>query len=141
MLDAIGPLDERFVLYCEEVDLCRRAALAGWRVDYLPTARVGHREGSSAGQVVPLKLASHYYSKALYFDKHHPGATAWAARALLLLDLTLRSFYRAGGALIGRPPDAGRRLTVYLTVARALLIDTPPRLRRRWGDQAATARP
>jgi hypothetical protein len=139
MLDQIGPLDERFVLYCEEVDLCRRAALAGWRTDYLPTAVVRHHEGSSAGRVVPLKLASHYYSKALYFDKHHPGPAAAAARALLLLDLALRSGYRLAGALIGRPPDAARRLRAYLTIARALATEPPARLQRRWRAQAAAA--
>jgi GT2 family glycosyltransferase len=141
MLDQIGLLDERFVLYCEEVDLCRRAALAGWRVDYLPAARVGHREGSSSGRVVPLKLASHYFSKALYFDKHHPGPTATAARAMLLVDLALRSVFRAAGAALGRPPDAARRLRTYVAVAGALLTDSPARLQRRWQAQAAAATP
>ena len=141
MLDQIGPLDERFVLYCEEVDLCRRAALAGWRVDYLPAARVGHREGSSSGRVVPLKLASHYVSKALYFDKHHRGPTATVARAMLLADLALRSVYRAVGALVGRPPDAAQRLRTYLSVAFALLTLPPADLQRRWQAQALVATP
>ena len=139
MLEAIGSLDERFVLYCDEVDLCRRAALAGWRVDFLPGVTVAHQEGGSAGQVVPLKLASHYYSKVLYFHKHHAPPVALALRALLLLDLALRSLHRATGALVGHPPDAALRLRTYLTTARALLTDSPERLVRRWQAQAVGA--
>ena len=36
--------DERFFLYSEEVDLCRRAALAGVRVTYVPAMTVRHRD-------------------------------------------------------------------------------------------------
>ena len=141
MLDQIGGLDERFVFFAEEVDLCRRAAAAGWRTDYLPTARVRHHEGSSAVQVVPLKLASHYYSSVLYFEKHHPGATARLVRALLLLDLILRVLYRSWGVLRRRPPDAAVRLRAYLTIIRALTTAAPAQLERRWRAQAAAARP
>jgi hypothetical protein len=90
---------------------------------------------------VPLKLASHYYSKALYFDKHHPGPTATAARAMLLVDLALRSVLRAAGAPFGRPPDAAQRLRAYRAVAGALLTDSPARLQRRWRTLAAAATP
>lgn len=141
MLEEIGGFDERFVLFAEEVDLCRRATTAGWRVDYLPTVPVRHREGSSAAQVVPLKLASHYYSSLLYFEKHHPGRTASVVRCLLVLDLTLRVVYRAWGVLRRRPRDAALRLRTYLAILGALLGDPPARLVARWRAQAAAARP
>jgi GT2 family glycosyltransferase len=141
MLDAIGGFDERFVFFAEEVDLCRRAALAGWRTDYLPAARVRHRESSSAARVAGFKLASHYYSKLLYFAKHHPGAATTQVRLILLLDLTLRVVYRAWGALCRQPPDAPQRLRAYLAIMRALLTDSPDHLARCWRAQAAAAKP
>jgi len=67
LLDQLGGFDEDFFLYAEEVDFAFRAAQAGWRSYLVPTARVRHAEGSSTGQVVPLKLASHYFCKAVYF--------------------------------------------------------------------------
>lgn len=41
-LDAAGVFDERFFVYSEEVDLCRRIKLAGWRVVHLPSMTILH---------------------------------------------------------------------------------------------------
>jgi N-acetylglucosaminyl-diphospho-decaprenol L-rhamnosyltransferase len=136
---ALGGLDERFVLYCEEVDLCVRAAARGWRTYFVPEAEVCHAEGSSSGQVVRLKLASHYLSKVLYFDKHLGSSRTRALLAVLLVDLALRSALRIGGVLRGRPPDARERLATYLWIARALLTKSPGELEQRWKAQARAA--
>lgn len=139
VFEQVGPLDERFFLYCEEVDLCRQAALLGWRTYYVPTARVRHAEGSSSGQVVPLKLASHYFSKVLYFDKHLGPTHTNALRAILLVDLALRIAYRCIGVLTGRPPDARQRLASYLGIAGALLTATPRQIGTRWRALATSS--
>ena len=136
MLAQVGLFDEDFFLYAEEVDLARRAARAGWRTYVTPTARVRHAEGSSSGQVVPLKLASHYISKVVYFGKHHGPAEQAAVRTILLLDLGLRMAYRAVGVLRGRPPDAQQRLAAYARIARLLLTQPPDRLIRSWHAMA-----
>ena len=132
MLDQIGLLDERFFLYAEEVDLARRAARRGWRTYLIPTASVRHAEGSSSSQVVPLKLASHYISKMVYFTKHHGPAEQDIVRAILLLDLGLRMAYRAIGVARGHPPDAHQRLTAYAQIARLLLTLPTTRLIQAW---------
>ncbi len=41
-LDQVGPMDERFFLYFEDVDWCRRFWAAGWKVIYLPTVSLVH---------------------------------------------------------------------------------------------------
>ena len=42
MLEALGGFDEGFRLYCEDIDLCYRAAKAGWERWYVPSAVVEH---------------------------------------------------------------------------------------------------
>lgn len=42
MLKKVGLFDQRFFLYFEDVDLCRRANLAGWQVVYYPLAEMFH---------------------------------------------------------------------------------------------------
>ena len=42
LIDRIGQLDERFFLYYEDVDFCRRAWNAGYRVVYVPEANLKH---------------------------------------------------------------------------------------------------
>lgn len=45
--ESCGPLDERFTLYCQDLDLCLRAGEAGWRVRVLPECRVLHHHGAT----------------------------------------------------------------------------------------------
>src|SRR5207342_1541086 len=42
MLDELGGFDEGFRLYGEDIDLCYRAARAGWERWYVPEATVSH---------------------------------------------------------------------------------------------------
>lgn len=48
-LEAIGDFDEEFFAYHEDVDWCTRARRAGWRIRYVPAARVYHRMHASTG--------------------------------------------------------------------------------------------
>jgi GT2 family glycosyltransferase len=45
----IGPWDEDFFLYGEDVDLCYRTKAAGYKVMYLPQFEVVHYKGASVG--------------------------------------------------------------------------------------------
>lgn len=49
MLEEIGLFDEDFFAYMEDVDLAFRGQLAGWRCLYVPSARVRHVHGGTAG--------------------------------------------------------------------------------------------
>ena len=137
VLERVGPLDERFFLYCEEVDLCQRAAEAGWLTYFVPKALVRHAEGSSSRQVVPLKLASHYFSIVLYFDKHRGALQTTLLRGLLLVDLGLRMVFRLVGLALGRPPDARQRLWSYRLIAAMLVSASPRQIGARWRALAA----
>jgi GT2 family glycosyltransferase len=77
-LREIGPLDEGYFMYFEDMDYCRRAGRCGWRVRYEPAARVVHLRGGSS----PVKQAfaerkrvPRYYfaSRTRYFAKHYGG--------------------------------------------------------------------
>jgi hypothetical protein len=44
VLEQVGLLDNRFFIYYEENDLCERARRVGWKLVYLPTAMLWHKE-------------------------------------------------------------------------------------------------
>ena len=44
----IGGMDERFFLHFEDLDLCRRVRVAGWRVLFSPDISIFHLQGGSA---------------------------------------------------------------------------------------------
>jgi len=68
----VGGMDERFFLYFEDVDLCRRLHDAGWGVYYVPQARLLHsyRRGSH-GRAVSIEKLHHALSSLRYFFKWH----------------------------------------------------------------------
>jgi GT2 family glycosyltransferase len=49
VLEDVGPFDEDLFMYYEDVDFCFRAQLSGYRCISVPSARVYHLEGASAG--------------------------------------------------------------------------------------------
>ena len=53
MLDELGGFDEGYRLYGEDIDLCYRAAKAGWERWYVPQATVAARARRSHGPPVP----------------------------------------------------------------------------------------
>jgi N-acetylglucosaminyl-diphospho-decaprenol L-rhamnosyltransferase len=69
-LEAIGGLDERFFLYREDIDLCRRLREAGHDLRFEPAATVRHRGGASAPRESTLPIYAR--SRALYARKHYP---------------------------------------------------------------------
>jgi len=69
-LERIGLLDERYFLFFEEVDLCRRIKDAGYSIYLLPEARITHHGGGSRRQNRALTLRTGAESMLRYFRKH-----------------------------------------------------------------------
>lgn len=51
VIDQIGPLDDGFFIWYEEVDYCRRAKTAGWQIHYFANISTKHKKGSSFDRV------------------------------------------------------------------------------------------
>lgn len=106
----VGPLDESFVLYGQDLDFCLRARQAGWRVAVIASARVLHHHGATIGQVMGTPRRQH--PESLWMD-----LLRWARKAR-----GPAYARRAGWAL-----SAGGRLRLY---GRALAAITAPRSAR-----------
>ncbi|MDO9390447.1 MAG: glycosyltransferase family 2 protein [bacterium] len=71
MLGQAGLLDERYFMYLEDIDLCLTASKNGWRVFYVPQARLIHHWGKSSEQEKDRMEEEHRRSMYLFFEKHH----------------------------------------------------------------------
>jgi GT2 family glycosyltransferase len=61
VFEALGGFDAGYRLYCEDVDLCLRLQLNGWRIEVVPSSRVVHdarRASGSGGRFLRWHLAS-----------------------------------------------------------------------------------
>lgn len=72
MLEEIGFLDEDFFLYGEDVDLCFRAQLAGWKCLYVPSAIVYHKVNATTGRLSDLHVYHHTRNLEFVWIKNMP---------------------------------------------------------------------
>ena len=73
---AIGPLDERFFLYFEDVDWCRRLREAGWNVWFIPSITVIHDSFPDYSDLG--RRACYRASLRAYYRKYHGRPVALA---------------------------------------------------------------
>lgn len=55
ILEDVGTIDEDFMLHQEEIDLCWRMHLAGWKIRCIPSSRIWHHVGGTLDQDSPRK--------------------------------------------------------------------------------------
>jgi N-acetylglucosaminyl-diphospho-decaprenol L-rhamnosyltransferase len=104
-IDEIGLLDEQFFLYNEELDWCRRARTAGWRVYALPTVEMIHHQGKSSSQISDTSLSLLVETRLRYYRKTY--GTAMAA---------LTSLVYVAGFLKQLTSDPGAKIKLRATV-------------------------
>ena len=97
-IERVGLLDERYFLWFEEVDYCRRVKQVGGQIWYMPTAECIDLMGQSFKQV-NLAVKQKYFRDSMlkYFKKWQPNWQYWILRLawpLGLLIVRLGSFFQ-----------------------------------------------
>jgi hypothetical protein len=72
MLDELGGLDEGFRLYGEDIDLCYRAAKAGWETWYVPQAVVEHGHEAVTDRMLLTRRTLWHWRGIFRFVRKHP---------------------------------------------------------------------
>jgi N-acetylglucosaminyl-diphospho-decaprenol L-rhamnosyltransferase len=72
MLDELGGFDPGFRLYGEDIDLCYRAAKAGWERWYVPEAVVSHAHAAATDRRFLTRLTLWHWRGILRFVRKHP---------------------------------------------------------------------
>ncbi len=94
-LAQVGPLDEDYFFFGEDVDLCWRLHKAGWTVVYLPEAVVLHGWGGSRGEIRERTSLLLQRAYVLLMRKHRPGVAPLVVTALSFLFTMLKAVRRA----------------------------------------------
>jgi N-acetylglucosaminyl-diphospho-decaprenol L-rhamnosyltransferase len=88
--DAVGDWDDGlFFLYSEETDFAARARQRGYRVRYVPTARVRHEDGGSGRS--PALAALMAVNRLRYYEKYHHRPATSIFRVAVVVHYLLRS--------------------------------------------------
>jgi N-acetylglucosaminyl-diphospho-decaprenol L-rhamnosyltransferase len=85
--EQVGLFDERFFIYCEEIDWCLRIKAAGWGIWCVPEAEIVHHVAQSTGQFRDEMFVALWRSRYQLFEKHYSRLFQWAARRIVRLGL------------------------------------------------------
>ena len=114
-LESAGYFDERFFMYCDETDLCRRIKTAGWEIRHLPQMTILHHDRKAG--VKPHIESLSAVTRVMYAGKYFsPAHRALYAGAIMLRHL-LRSLYSGSGDL-GRQKRIANREVVATMLGR-----------------------
>lgn len=91
VLDQVGLFDERFFMYCEDVDLSRRIQQAGWKLYYLAEAEMLHAGGgASAGAPSGFSSLMMCESFSKLMRKYYGRAGSIGYRAVTIIGSVFR---------------------------------------------------
>jgi hypothetical protein len=78
--EQVGALDERYHIYAEDADWSLRARAAGWRLLFVPTARLWHKVSASSGADSPWKVYHRLRANLTLWSTHArgPARLTWA---------------------------------------------------------------
>jgi GT2 family glycosyltransferase len=89
-VDDIGGFDERYFLYWEDADVCRRLRARGHTIRYVRAAQVVHRTGQSSRTAPALATRAFHRSAYTYYATHVARTPLMRAVAWVLLELRCR---------------------------------------------------
>lgn len=120
-LESVGHFDERFFLYYEEVDLCRRFNEHGWQIWYWPDITVKHWGGESSKTVKQEDFNSsgsqltlwRMRSGAMYYRKHHGWFTAKLVTQIESIWHQLRAWRAQGRGNAQRVSESKRMVELW----------------------------
>lgn len=100
--DRLGGLDERYFMYAEDVDYCKRVRLVGYRVAYTPDVEIIHYEGGGKSWIGVQALKSSISSYFVYTRKYHTHLSVFGTWLGLCLVMTVRTLVLSLSALVSR---------------------------------------
>ena len=90
-LAQVGGLDERFFMYGEDMDWCKRFWLKGWPLVFVPAAEAIHYGGASSANAPVRFYIERHRADLQYWVKHHTRPAAGCFFLICCLHLALRT--------------------------------------------------
>jgi GT2 family glycosyltransferase len=118
---ALNGLDERYFMYAEDVDLCKRIRNAGFKCAYLPHQRYLHWGGYDV-----RRFPDQVRSLATYVTSHMSGPQLLLCRAVLLSGCLMRAAFFQAKRIVS-DPEVNRTKSVACWRAFEALIQRQTR--------------
>jgi GT2 family glycosyltransferase len=71
VIENVGIMDEAYIMYGDDLDWCYRIKKAGWKIYYVPDARIVHYGGMGGSRVLPYRNIWEFHRSMVIFYKKH----------------------------------------------------------------------
>lgn len=90
VIDQVEYFDERFFMFGEDLDMCHRIRIAGWKIYYVPTTQIIHYKGTSSKTAQFDTLLQFYRAMLLFVQKHFKGKNLFLPQWVLAIGIGMR---------------------------------------------------
>lgn len=98
-IDQVGLLDERFFLYAEDLDWCKRFTDASWEIVYYPDSVVLHHKSQSGKNNIvdreKQRESSHHFYDTMkqFYDKHYDDKYPWPLKKIIYSAIDIKKYF------------------------------------------------
>ena len=131
-IESAGFLDERYFMYSDETDFCRRIKTAGWEIRHLPDMTIIHHEGKAG--VKPHIEALGAWTRIRYAHKFFSPPHRWAYAGAIMFRALVRSVYSGRGEVAALKRHANRQVVKTLLGRAPVPFGPPSRVSVRTGS-------
>lgn len=123
LLDRISGLDEKFFMYCEEVDFCWRANNLGFKTKLICSAEIIHYQGKSSARLRIFTHLQYKWSAFLLLKRHR---STLQATAFAILSCAETVFLAAVFVALGKASTREARKLVWY-MPKMFICQTEPK--------------
>jgi GT2 family glycosyltransferase len=116
-IEQVGPLDQQFFMYGEDIDWCYRFRRAGWRVVFYADAEALHY-GAGSSRKHPIRFHVEMRRANLQYFRKHQGMLGWLG---LLLVTSLHELARTAGYVLLLPFANKHKHTIVFKIEKSLV--------------------
>jgi len=99
-IEDVGLFDEAYFMHCEDLDWCKRFAISGWDIAFIPEVSVVHEKGISS-QTRPIGVLWNLHQGMLrFFDKFYRNSYSWPLRLIVRIGIYANFIVRAAGSVV-----------------------------------------
>lgn len=102
-LEAVGYLDEKYFLHCEDLDWCMRFRRVGWKILFVPDVEVVHHQGTCSKKKPVFVLWHKHKGMIRFYRKFFRHQYPWPLMLLIVAGVWSRFIFLAAMALFQRP--------------------------------------
>ncbi len=117
----LGGLDERYFMYIEDVDYCKRVRMTGYRVKFTPDVEIIHYGAAGRAWIGEKALEDSMQSYIVYFRKFYKRSLEFVTRSGLSMVMAMRACVYAAASLVLVSSVYKEKRSGFLKAAKILL--------------------